>query len=276
MIVSTVNYDELKVVSAYEDNELVWAEVAEHGRMAYIDIGKDELFFVRKYGVCPDPKLPYEEYERELCHDVSLVLQDRAKEGNPVDIAGMHHITEANPATRYLYDQVYESENSMHFVEYDDAPWEDIGISKEEFERQVDEDILKFHLADVIEKDTEDCLYTCYGNLASVFSIDEERKELKYNYVPVAPVQSEKPTIHLTSKQQEALKILSNALWNVRELGSYGEGSAQFNKEILSGPIGKCFALPIEKIVDEIDYTLESAEIVKYKASSKEKSPLVR
>lgn len=279
----TVDYENLKVVSAFLAEGVVWAEVADQGRMAYFSFSKEDLYDENylKDDDIPDSRDEYEVMLRDAIKQFLVDFHPNNLNGQ-LNIAGLHHITEANPATRYLYEQVYKSGNGMFLVEpgcnytyedYDIAPWDKIGLPREEFERQVDEDILRFHLADCIEKKVGDALYTCYGSLSSAFTIDEKRKELKFDYVPNTPV-------HLTGEQYTALHNLSDAFMKVAELcDNHGEEGNRFNDKVLAGQLGSCWPMSIDEIAGEINHVLSLAKFPTKsleKNQKKEKTPAVR
>jgi hypothetical protein len=87
---------------------------------------------------------------------------------NGFDPAKLPYIEDADPLLKGLYDNISQSENNMWFVVPEDIDTE--FISREEYESRVDAAIKKYHLENVITKNEDGALYTCYGNLQSMFS----------------------------------------------------------------------------------------------------------
>ena len=137
-----------KVESVYVDFDLVWAHVCGNGRHCYEAVERDEI---------PD--------NVELEDGAQEILRERN-----FSLATLPHIETATKAMRHLWESVMESESCMYYVEDDEAPWEYLDMTKEEFVEQVDSDVEKFGLQDVVCKDYEDSLYYCYGGLMGAFS----------------------------------------------------------------------------------------------------------
>lgn len=87
---------------------------------------------------------------------------------NGFDPASLPHIEDTDPLLKELYDNVSQSESSMWFVEPGDIDKEI--ISQEEYEQRIDDVIKKYHLEDVITKNSDGCLYSCYAELQWRFS----------------------------------------------------------------------------------------------------------
>ncbi len=86
-------------------------------------------------------------------------------------------VSEATPALQEIWKELCCSESGMVFVEYDSSEyWEDIGLSQEDFVVQVEKDISRFGLSDVIEQDINDCLFACYTGLLTKFRESTEKK----------------------------------------------------------------------------------------------------
>lgn len=130
------------------EGEPPWALVENKGRSCYWN-PKTELDF---------------DADRNIMSPELILLK------SGFDPAKLPHIEDMDPVLQQLWREITMSENNMWFVEYDEAPWNDFGISREEYELRIDTLIEKYDLQDVITKNEDDCLYTCYGNLQSKFS----------------------------------------------------------------------------------------------------------
>ena len=136
------------------DSETIWAYIENQERACWYGI-KEEI--------------PNRE---ELADAFILAVVER----DGFDPATLPHIEDQDKAVQALWHNVSDSENNMWFVEMpeytggDDPDWIRCGLTKEEFERQVDAAIEKYHLEDVIVKNENDALYTCYGSFQSAFS----------------------------------------------------------------------------------------------------------
>ncbi len=87
------------------------------------------------------------------------------------DFSKRPHLEEASPAMQFIFDELEGSDSITHFVDEENCDWEDLGLSREEFEKQIDTDIQKFGLDEVVCKYNSDgALYTCYGDLLCSFS----------------------------------------------------------------------------------------------------------
>lgn len=149
------------IFSNFDADDVVWGYVTENGRSCYRGINIDDL-----PGDFGDPN-DDSPMQREIFCDILK------KQG--FDFTAIPHIEDATPAVQLLWKEIMGSENCMWFVEDDSDyygynPWDEIGITREEFERQVDSDIEKYGLQDVIVKYDDDTLYTCYGDLMSSFT----------------------------------------------------------------------------------------------------------
>ncbi len=147
----------MRVVTYFTDvdGETTWAYVENQGRACWYGI-KEEI---------PD--------KEELADAFILAVVER----DGFDPATLPHIEDQDKAVQSIWCDITDSENNMWFVEMpeytggDDPDWVLCGLSQEEFERQVDAAIKKYHLKDVITKnEDEGVLYTCYGNFQSAFS----------------------------------------------------------------------------------------------------------
>lgn len=236
------NSSALKLVKAFNDGELVRAEIAENDRVSILDFSLQEL---ERFGPLPDFSLPNEEYDALLKDIVNKAIQDLSP-----DIKGLPYISDANPATRQLFKEIYHLEFVTLFIGNDDHPsWNRLHISKEEFERQVDEDIRRFHLERFVEKDGVAFLYCCSGDFSQAFSVDPEHKELSL---------SEPSPVSLTDKQYKALHDLSNVLWDMVTLCEDEVSGYKFNNDVLAGKLGSLWPMSIDEMACEIDCFLGS------------------
>lgn len=84
------------------------------------------------------------------------------------DPATLPYIEYTDPVLQDMYHCLITSDNDMWFVDTD--PWNEFGITQEEFENRIDAMVDKYSLEDVITKNEDEALYTCYGDLQSRFS----------------------------------------------------------------------------------------------------------
>lgn len=145
-----------------EDDEHIWALVAHNNRYCYWGCDINEVF-----------PPGYDEFgsNKELCN--KLLLDKILRDG--FDPAKLPYIEDASPAMQQLWHNITDSDNCMWFVDNDEfefsSYYEDLKLTKEEFQKQVDADIKKYHLEDVITKyEDATAMYTCYGDLQSKFS----------------------------------------------------------------------------------------------------------
>ncbi len=169
-MIQEVNESGLQLGEIYYDDPTYWTEAQKENRKIRVVLDSSEVN--ERLGTYTSPE--------ENLKDVAKIFTDYIQE-HITDINSLPHITEANLATKYLYKNLYEGSGDMFFVENYDTPWEDLNISKEEFIRQVDEDVERFNLQNVIEKQSYDCLYTCYSDLSVRFSLDIKGKEVDLN-----------------------------------------------------------------------------------------------
>ncbi len=147
-----------------DDEEQIWALVVHDGRYCYWGCKTKDVFFdnLDFYNGCEQGK--------------RLLLDKIIHDG--FDPAKLPYIEDASPAIQQLWYNVTDSENCMWFVDDENLelgegyePWEVLKLTKEEYQKQIDTDIKKYHLEDVITK-YEDTFttYTCYGGLQTKFS----------------------------------------------------------------------------------------------------------
>lgn len=136
---------QLKVIELFDDYGTLYAKVVEGGRTCY--------YHVEKFST-----------------DIVLTKEDVAKYlmDSNVSIINLPYIENASEAIKYLYHEINHSDNCMVFIDNDNIS--DLPMPVLEFINQVDSDIKKFNLQDVIVKGEDDCLYTCYGELMQKFT----------------------------------------------------------------------------------------------------------
>lgn len=142
-------------------SEQIWARVVHNNRYCYWGCKTKDVF--------PDSQDFY-----DGCKQGSKLLLDKILRDG-FDPAKLPHIEDASPAMQYLWHNITDSDNCMWFVDNDEfefsSYYEDLKLTKEEFQKQVDADIKKYHLEDVITKyEDATAMYTCYGDLQSKFS----------------------------------------------------------------------------------------------------------
>ena len=139
-----------------EDGEQVWARVVHNNRYCYWGCKINDVF-----------PPGYDEFggNKELS---DKLLLDKIFRDN-FDPAKLPYIEDASPAMQQLWRNITDSNNNMWFVE-DEESWVDLGLTKKEYQKQVDTDIKKYHLEDVITRYEDEAIYTCYGDLQSKFS----------------------------------------------------------------------------------------------------------
>ncbi len=87
------------------------------------------------------------------------------------DFSKRPRLENASPALQALFDEMENADSITYFVSDKDRVWEDLGLSREEYENQIDGDIKKFGLDGIICKyNDEDALYTCYGDFLCSFT----------------------------------------------------------------------------------------------------------
>ncbi len=140
------------------DGDMVWACIEEKDRWCYW--GEYAETINDALGLDKDETITIKNYEEFL------------KKSN-VDITKLPRIEDTTPAMQYIYSNIVNSENNMWFVEYPDengGEWDELNLTQEEFEKQIDSDIEKFKLYNYITKNEDDALYTAYGGLQYQFT----------------------------------------------------------------------------------------------------------
>lgn len=145
-----------------EEGKRIWVHVVHNNRYCYWGCKTNDIFPPNYDGDYDDDKK-----SKKLLLD-KIIRDD-------FDPAKLPHIEEASPAMQYLWHNITYSENCMWFVDDEEklefsTSYGDWKLTKEEFQWQVDTDIQKYHLEDVITKNEDGAMYTCYGDLQSKFS----------------------------------------------------------------------------------------------------------
>lgn len=142
-----------------DEGEQVWAQVNCNNRYAFWGCKTKDVF--------PDNQAFHDDREQGKKFLLGKIIRDG------FDLVELPHIEDASPAMQQLWKNIMNSDNNMWFVDDtpEDGEWEELGLSKDEYQAQIDADILRYHLKDVITKhEDESIMYTCYGDLQSRFS----------------------------------------------------------------------------------------------------------
>lgn len=87
------------------------------------------------------------------------------------DFSQRPRLEDASPALQVLYDEMEGANSTTYFDFEKNQSWENLGLTQEEYETQIDTDIEKFGLDGIICKHKDDdVLYTCYGDFLCCFS----------------------------------------------------------------------------------------------------------
>jgi hypothetical protein len=180
-----------------EDNIIIWVDYKQAGKKAMTSVKLDEKFdFIES------------EFKNQYLADL---LMDRHE-----DINRLPDIADAHPITRYCVEGVHENDSSMFFIEKDpdlvEAMEDELGKSWPELQKDLEEDIDKFHLETLIEVLGDDTLATCYGNLQCAFSEKINEKELE------APDLEESSEFRYTKEQM--VDAMAAAHYEVDEIES--------------------------------------------------------
>lgn len=160
MKVDSVFYDDF-----FEEPEIYWALAVEKDRCTYVPIPAEEI-----ENRLPDGNLSSTDYDKQLCEVCLSYLQD-----HNFSLSDLPKIEEASPALQSIFEDFWSSENDNYFIEESESSfWESLHLTKEEFIGQMDADIEKFNLSDVIAKDEYDALYCVFPELLSSFSTKDE------------------------------------------------------------------------------------------------------
>ena len=139
------------------DDSVLWVCVAnKRGETCYTSIVSDEYIL---HGGDMDDLHSQASYH---------VCEQLLRECN-FNVENIPSVSLATPAVQYLMKQIRFSEQTMLFIEEEDMVFNILGIAKEEFEKQVDSDVEKFGLQDVVVKNEDGTLYTIYGDFMGCF-----------------------------------------------------------------------------------------------------------
>ncbi len=95
------------------------------------------------------------------------------------DFSGLPQIEDTSLSMQEVFSQLEASDSMMSFVDFEDHLWEDLNLTQEEFENQMDADIDKYGLSDVIVKGEDESLYTCYADLLTRFSMPAQHERVQ-------------------------------------------------------------------------------------------------
>ena len=156
-----------------EDTKTLWmVALDQNNRIGYLPLDTDKH---PAFSEILNSAMPFRA-EETLKRASELLRADNSIDEN---FSMRPHIEDASPALQLLFDEMESFSDSItYFVEENDQIWEDLGISRQEFEQQIDSDIEKFGLSECVCKlaDDEATLYTCYGNLLCSFSKSYSRE----------------------------------------------------------------------------------------------------
>lgn len=136
----------IKVNYLFNDYDYLWAELIEDGRIGYYFLDSTSDFTVESN---------YQEVETYL-------------NNKGVHINNLPHIENASESLQYMYNELVTNDSLMFFLDNDNI--DNISLPILEFIEQVDTDIKKYKLSDVIEKGVDDTVYTCYSGLLAEFT----------------------------------------------------------------------------------------------------------
>lgn len=95
------------------------------------------------------------------------------------DFSGLPQIEDTSLSMQEVFSQLEASDSMMSFVDFEDHLWEDLNLTQEEFENQMDADIDKYGLSDVIVKGEDESLYICYADLLTKFSMPAQHERVQ-------------------------------------------------------------------------------------------------
>ena len=167
-----------------EDSTLIWFHVQSiDNREAYFHVDCEKYPAFTPLREMLDRRQPLKEAAELLEQEPSVL---------PV-FSELPQIEGTSPAMQEVFSQLEASDGMMAFVDFEDHLWEDLDLTQEAFENQMDADIDKFLLRDVIEKNQDESLYICYADLLTRFSmpppperVQERKPEEKKQIVPPA------------------------------------------------------------------------------------------
>lgn len=158
-----------------EDSTLLWFHVkTPDNRSVYfhIDYEKRPVF---------SSLLPMMDWgpsrAEHLCNEAAKLIKNIP--GVLPDYSALPQIEDSSPAMQEVFSQLDASDSMMSFVDFEDHLWEDLNLTQEEFENQMDADIDKYGLSDVIVKGEDESLYTCYADLLTRFSMPVQQERVQ-------------------------------------------------------------------------------------------------
>ena len=160
----------MKVTEIVEEYEDYYFHVVDGDRSCYYFVGQDTLNQYPEYPI--NGRYVHGSRWEPVSEEECLINASKILVDEGVNILALPKIEDASIPTQKLYAMMFESANNMVFIELDDELFfEELGLTKEETDRLLKEDIKKFHLENVIEIGSEEAIYTCYGCLQSSFTM---------------------------------------------------------------------------------------------------------
>lgn len=156
------------------------------------------------------------DYENTLLNDDMKEFAKELLERDAPLIEKFNHrprIEDASFAMQKTLEAAKEKGSMMLFVEEEallDSPlWTEIGLSKQEYEQQMDADIEKFGLSCVV-KNEDECLYVCYQDFLCSFTENGREKvmeaEQEREGIVEAAAKSSRPIKALIATDETALE----------------------------------------------------------------------
>lgn len=168
----------MKVTEIVEDYEDSYFHVVDGDRSCYYFVSQDTLNQYPEYPIngkyVPDtvPGSGRTERWEPVPEEERLINASKILVDEGVNILALPKIEDASLPTQKLYAMMINSQNNMVYIELDDEEFfEELGLTREESDKLLKEDIEKFLLEDVIEIGSEEAIYTCYGCLQSSFTM---------------------------------------------------------------------------------------------------------
>ena len=148
-----------------EDSKTIWMmAIDQNNRIGYLFVNSEKhpAFSEILEAVSPFAT------DETLSRAAELLRADATLDA---DFSKRPRIEEVSPAMQNLFDEMESSDAITYFDLLDNCEWENLGLTREEYEKQIDTDIEKYGLGDIVVKDEdEDALYTCYGDFLCAFS----------------------------------------------------------------------------------------------------------
>lgn len=147
-----------------EEDSRVWLLVNDQNhRHGYLCVNFDAH---PAYEELVDPDMTK---EKQQARAAELLAADNTMQ----DFSKRPHIEDASLALQALYDAMESAEAAIYFDLEENRAWDNLGLTREEYEKQIDEDIEKFGLEGIVCKYNTgemESLYTCYGSFLYHFS----------------------------------------------------------------------------------------------------------